>query len=524
MASPWSLLKNAPIGDQEDFDSPKVNDADIGAAAAATPGPADAQTPVLPAAPDGHELGHDDPSVPTVGYVQGPNGQQIPIKGGPKPLSRVSALEKGSGLSEQSTKSEIQKDFERDKDSLMNRNMTQNSTEDSTKNVENNSKNTGNSSTVTQTRNVFDKAQLENNIAAIMGSAPVQGQLEDVKNVQSLLDQIRARKEQLNLNPLFNIANYISKGQSGKYEYPEAVTDKDKFLLASAQKLIQDKRDIANEALKNQSALKIGTDTDVRSQFLKEAMAKNLTKEQTIKGLQLYEDVKKAEQERGNSDENSNKDVQGAKDPTAGARMQSPAMITKWVQTEADKHLIPIMKEQRAMAQGIRMLSDATPVSDFAAMDSFIKGLVGGRVTNFEMSRQQGGRDAEDKIEQAVETVMTGKLTPANRGMYLKAMQTLEQAHGTEAGLIKNQLKEFGTQAGKPEDETERLLQGFMRGTTQPNTAEGKEALRQVNARPQYGKPATPAGMVRVVSPTGQHGAVPEAELADHLAHGFKKE
>lgn len=314
-------------------------------------------------------------------------------------------------------------------------------------------------SKVGSNRNVYDVGQFQRNVQGIMDTPVVRGQLEDNDNLRALLAQIASRKATLNLSPLYDAANYVTGGQSGKYQPAPEVSEREALLLGQAQKLIQNKRDIANEAIKNAAALKVGTDTDLQ---------------QKTTALDV---IQRLLDERGGKVTSASKVT--ASDPNKAARIQSPQMLTKWVQTEAAKQVQPLAKEFEGVQHGMDLLAKASSVNDFAATDAFIKSQVGGRVTNYDLQRQQGDRAWTEKLSQAAQTVLEGTLTPNNRAEFVKALQTIGEAINGERNQRLSQVKEYANQLGKPGPEVDALLGGFARTTPAPRG----DAARSLNQK-----------------------------------------
>lgn len=269
MASPYTLLKQRP--------RPMLTMADLGLAEPLAPNPM----------PDMEAAAAATPMAPTQ--------EEENIFMMPAPVRA------GSGLSDQ----RMRQTFSSTEDKTSTESKT--GQKDQTKQVEN--------------RNIYDPEQTAMNLQALMSMPEVQGQAEDEAALRNLYAQLAERKDALNLQPLYNVANYVTGGRSGEYSAPPTVSDREKLLLGQAGELLKSRRANFDKLLDNTAAMKVGTSSDLQSTLLDQTLM-----QQQLNALRQTDLIRRNMQ---------------AKDPMMGAGGARPEAMTRLVEKH-QKRMEPI--------------------------------------------------------------------------------------------------------------------------------------------------------------------------------------
>lgn len=163
------------------------------------------------------------------------------------------------------------------------------------------------------------------------------------------------------------------------------------------------------------------------------------------------------------------------------------------------------------------MLQNATSVSDSNFRFALLHALNVGRITNQELQQEQGAKDLNSKIDQAVNTIQSGQLTDENRGQYLQLLGGIMADTKKFGDAIRAKYQTAGTNIYKLAPETVatqmQAEMGMPSATMDPNVV--KQAAQKL-MNPQAAAPAT--GMMRVrQKATGKVGTIPAANFNPSL-------
>lgn len=163
-----------------------------------------------------------------------------------------------------------------------------------------------------------------------------------------------------------------------------------------------------------------------------------------------------------------------------------------------EHYIKPLEEDLLNIHKGISLLSNNSGINQFIAMDATLKAAIGGRLSNFDIVRQGSGNKAfDDRLGQAIETFMTGKLTPDNRGQYLLAMKTIEQAVQKEKERRISQGHDLGAAMDISDPKLNLVMRGFH-SPDQPVTGNAGTDLK--NVRKSSADKAQPGAKVSVVN------------------------
>lgn len=112
-----------------------------------------------------------------------------------------------------------------------------------------------------------------------------------------------------------------------------------------------------------------------------------------------------------------------------------------------------------ATQEAQRMLASGSSILDTTFRDKFLKAMIGGRVTNYDLMRQSGDTALADRAEQIMNTMTSGTFSPKNRAEYQDALRIIQEANQHEAAARITDLRRVGTVGlGLPEDQVEGIL------------------------------------------------------------------
>lgn len=380
-----------------------------------------------------------------------------------------------------------------------------------------------------QSRNVYDASGYNDRVNSALESPALKDQLAETENIKNLMSLIAQKKQHLNLSPLYNIANYLTKGQSGQYEAPADVSDKTKLLLAQAQKLIQDKRDITNEAMKNAQAQQVGKNTDLQSQLMTQSLmnsqaeqqrqadlmrstqtAQTATKDQ-VQDQNKNQTINTSKDQTVNTNQNSTKDTSMAKDPSlarGGGDMLEFRKAKAFSDLVARDPLQKAIGKQQEMADISKAILSGDPAAQRNVPNAIGRLIIGNRPSNEEIRREGGDPSFVASVLQRAEILSKGSMTTANQKQYLDFLHDMDQVNRLFISAHADRLRNIGKQSfQRPDSEIDAQLNDSYLNQFAPPPSSGDRYEGEYNPKtgkqrgetpglntPKPGKATTPGG------------------------------
>lgn len=255
--------------------------------------------------------------------------------------------------------------------------------------------------------------ELQAQAQALSDIPAVKSAQEGLKTQENLLNMQLGQKtsplETANIGPLMALMDhYLGSNTAAAYKAPEGAGAKQKAILDALQKVQTDRQALAGNIVHGIQASKGGAAGDV-----------------TTSG-QKFEQFQGAGEGKGGM----------------GDARNIRALVTD---VKGDMHELNAANAATQEAQ--RMLASGGSILDTTFRDKFLKAMIGGRVTNYDIMRQSGDTALADRAEQVWNTMESGTFSPKNRAEYQDALRIIQEANAHEANARLNDWREVGTGA-----------------------------------------------------------------------------
>lgn len=124
---------------------------------------------------------------------------------------------------------------------------------------------------------------------------------------------------------------------------------------------------------------------------------------------------------------------QGSQDPMMGPAASRADKNVRALITGVKGDMAELNANNAATQSAQRMLASGGSILDNTFRDKFLKAMIGGRVTNYDLMRQTGDTALADRAEQVLHTMTDGSFSPKNRAEYQDALRIIQEADAHEA-------------------------------------------------------------------------------------------
>lgn len=245
---------------------------------------------------------------------------------------------------------------------------------------------------------------------------------EDMLNMQ--LGAKRNPLETANLGPLMALQDhFLGSNMAGAYTPPETASVQQKRIFDALQKVQSDRLGLAGNVIAGVKASKGGLVGDV------------------VTGGQKIEAS------------------QGAVDPMGSTGAARADRNARTLMGAAHADMKELNAANAATQEAQRMLASGGSILDTTFRDKFLKAMIGGRVTNYDLMRQSGDTALADRAEQVMNSMANGSFTPKNRAEYQDALRIIQEANQHEAAARMADLRKVGIGGlGMDPDRTDAVL------------------------------------------------------------------
>lgn len=270
--------------------------------------------------------------------------------------------------------------------------------------------------------------EIQKQASAISDIPIVRQAQEGLKGQEDLLNMQRGMKRDplatANLGPLMALQDhFLGSNMAGSYQAPESAGAQQKRIFDALQKIQTDRQALAGNVVSGIKASKGGTLGDIIS---------------TGGKTELY---------------------QGAADPAAGPAAARADKNVRALMTGVKGDMTELNQANAATQEAQRMLASGGSVLDTTFRDKFLKAMIGGRVTNYDLMRQSGDSALADRAEQIFNSAAAGTFTPKNRAEYEDALRIIQEANAHEAAARLADWRETGLGAlGLPAERVDAAI------------------------------------------------------------------
>lgn len=216
------------------------------------------------------------------------------------------------------------------------------------------------------------------------------------------------------------------------------------------------------------------------------------------------------------------KQQQGAVDPLTGAGAGLEDRNNRFFLGSIKSSMKELQDANASNQEAQRLLASGTSVGDTTFKDRFLKAMIGGRVTNFDLMRQSGDQSLANKAEQVIRSLDTGNMTTMSRAEYQDALRVMQDATRWESERRIADLRDVGIGNLKlPPDRVEEGLKlgGLDHIGAVPQSTLDQSANKSAHTVGAAGG-ATVQRMIRVKAPDGTVGNFPAGKA---LPKGYSR-
>lgn len=138
------------------------------------------------------------------------------------------------------------------------------------------------------------------------------------------------------------------------------------------------------------------------------------------------------------------KQQQGAVDPLSGAGAGMEDRNNRYFLGAVQHDMKELQDANSSNQEAQRMLASGTSVLDTTFRDKFLKAMIGGRVTNYDLMRQSGDTALAERAQQVLSTMGSGTFSSTNRAEYQDALRVMAEATQYESNRRMADLREVG--------------------------------------------------------------------------------
>lgn len=318
----------------------------------------------------------------------------------------------------------------------------------------------------------------------VTGTPQYQRQEQGLNDVEGYLKGQLDKPTQLDLSPILaTIDHWTGSKLAGAYARPESSSAQAKRIMDALQKTQKDRAD-----------LETGTTKGIYS-GLTGSLGTTSTAMDQIKSFMQ------------------------AADPSARRTPEDQA-IARFV-PQVQKDMAELKGSNAALNEADRLLASHTSISDNVFRDKFLKALIGGRVTNYDLMRQSGDTALADRAEQIFESAASGTFSPRNRAEYLDAVRVIREANAHEAQLRMHYWQDVGTKSFQISPE--RVAPVVDLGALGVGQAPSPAVLKHSAAKTKHAMDASdPTALVRVKGPDGKTYKMPASNLDKAKKQGYQ--